>query len=66
MEDVRLGDLSADAFAEAADQLDAVEKLRAQHFFTETQRVADAGRYWAQGDTAGLGQPLDAKRKQTV
>lgn len=66
LDDLRLGDLSADAFTQVEDKLSSVERLRAQHFYSETQRVEDAREYWMQGDAEGLGQLMIASAQSSI
>ncbi|MEM7001050.1 MAG: galactokinase family protein [Pseudomonadota bacterium] len=66
LESPRLGDYSPLEYAAAKTTLEPTQQLRAEHFFTETERVRKGLDAWRQGDVSRLGALLTASAESSM
>ena len=55
LREVRLRDVAAESYREYAERLPGRFRKRAEHFFSENERVGRGLEYWRQGDLASFG-----------
>ena len=60
LHDPKLGDIPVSVFAEYVDKLEPILARRAQHFFSESERVKCAVDYWQEANESALGELMRA------